>query len=1137
MKKTVITLITLFAFVYAIEAQETRPQWQEGKIWVKVRADYPLMQHISFEGLVLDDPMNLPLRTLSFVEQMAPKFQITRLSRPFHMARDYEPLQNLYQIDFSALENVDVILKELASNPAVEYAERVPIYYTSVVTPNDTYYNSSYAWGLYKINAGTAWDYSTGSAAITVAVVDNAIEITHSDLAANIWLNTGEIANNGIDDDGNGYIDDRNGYDVADNDNNPNPPNTSFDHGTHVSGTVGAVSNNSTGVASIGYNISIIPVKSTTNASSPTSVTNGYDGIIYAANSGADVINMSWGGTSYSTTGQNVITYAHNQGCVLVAAAGNDDVSSAHYPSSYTYVISVASTGSTDAKSSFSNYGTTVDVSAPGSSIYSTLPGNTYGYMSGTSMASPLVAGLCGLMLSLNPALTPDDIETCLENSCVNIDAQNPSYINQLGAGRINAQAAMSCVSSTLAWAPQADFTANTTTISAGGSITFTDQSIYNPSSWNWTFTGGSTTAYNGQNPPAISYATPGNYTVSLQVTNANGTDIETKTNYITVLAATNCDTISNTRSGDNVYIRSFSSGNGYLGGHNGYQITRWADKFTNTYPAGTYLHYIDYYFVEGMTNSSTAYITATIWDATGAGGTPGAVIKSQQVLLQEIEDNQTTTGFYPTRVIFANPVALPAGDFFVGYTLTHAAGDTVCLASTQDLISDAVRPNTVYAYNTLGSGLWENFTTYITTELAFHVYLYATTLPVTASSAPAASTICEGEYVNLTSTGSTNETAVEWYFNGATINNSTQANPSVLFNTAGSYWQYLVAYNTCGYYNIDSTQITVNPSPVVSVSATQDTICPSGSTQLTASGGSTYLWSPPTGLSNAGISNPIATPSTTTTYTVQGAIGSCSDAVSITIVVDQPPTANFNYSPATVICEGSSVVFDGSISNNALTYNWTFSNGNPSGSSQLFPAVIFNSGSNDVKLVVENSCNSKDSITYTLVVLDSPHPYLGNDTSICTNTNLILDAGNGYSSYVWTGGSSATNLLTVNSSVVGSQQYTVWVVDGNGCEGGDTIQVTYENCAGITPFSSTEVFIHPNPSSDFIIIENSTGIRSITIYNSAGQMIQSGMEELPDGMNVARVRINSLAAGIYSVVVMNNSGKVSHGTFVKVIE
>lgn len=1112
MKNCMVVLFLILST--SLFSQNNRSQYQDGKIWVKVKSDYPVYQHIAFDGRSLDDPMNLPLKTLAFVEKLAPQYQIVKLSRPFHMAQNYEPLDNLYQVEFTDFQNADILLKLLSNDPAVEYAEKVPMYYTDVVTPNDPYYNSSYAWGLYKINAGLAWDYSTGSSSVTVAVVDNAIEITHSDLSPNIWTNPGEIPGNGIDDDGNGYIDDVNGYDVADWDNNPNPPNTSFDHGTHVSGTVGARSNNGSGVASIGYGIRIIPVKSTTNASSPTSVTNGYDGIIYAANSGADVINMSWGGTTYSTTGQNVINYAHNQGCVLVAAAGNDDVSTPHYPSSYNYVISVASTTSTDAKSSFSNYGTDVDVSAPGSSIYSTLPGNTYGYMSGTSMASPLVAGLCGLMLSLNPGLSPEDIETCLKNSCVNIDAQNPSYINQLGAGRINAQAAMSCISSTLAWAPQADFVANVTTVSAGGSVVFTNQSIYNPTSWTWTFTGGTPASYNGQNPPSVTYTTPGTYNVTLQVTNSNGSDTETKTNYITVLPASSCDTLSNTLPGDNIYIRSFGA-NGYLGGHNGYQITRWADKFTNTYPAGTSVYFIDYYFVEGMTNSSTAFITATVWDATGAGGTPGSVVTSQNVLLQEIEDNQTGTGFYPTRVVFPSPVALPAGDFFVGFTLTMAAGDSVCLASTQDLAAIPTRPNTVWAYNTNGSGIWEDFTTYIAPELSFHVYLYATTLPVTASMTPTTPSVCSGDAVNFSSAGSVNASHVEWYFNGSPTDTTSQTNPSVIYNSVGNYTQYLVAYNTCGYYDIDSTVVTVNATPAVSISTSADTICPAGSAALVASGASSYSWLPAASLNNPSISNPTATPATTTTYSVVGTLGGCTDDAYITIVVDQPPVAEYSWSPNPVGCNNVPIVFDGSLSDNATNYQWTFENGNPASSSQIFPAVSFPTGSQNVKLVVENTCGDKDSTTYLITIADNPQPDLGIDTTMCLYTNLLLDAGLGYSSYSWTGGVSSTNELTVSSVSTGVQDYSVYVTDANGCSGSDTITVTYEVCSGLINNSNNSISVFPNPAIDRLFVTGISQNSVISIVNPVGQEVMRQTLSSDGELNVA-----ALQPGIYHVVV-----------------
>ena len=1115
-----IIFILLFIFSSSILfSQESRPQWQDGKIWIKVKADYPIYQQISLNGESLADPSDLTFKTLAFVEQLAKKYQFTKLSRPFHMAKNYEPLENLYQIDFSDFANTDNILKDFSNIEAIEYVEKVPLYYTSVTVPNDPEYNTTKAWGLYKINAGIAWDYSTGSSAITVAVVDNAIEITHSDLAATIWTNPGEIANNGIDDDGNGYIDDVHGYDVADNDNDPNPPNTSFDHGTHVSGTVGAATDNNNGVASIGYGISVIPVKSTRNSSSPSSVTNGYDGIIYAANSGADVINMSWGGGSYSSTGQNIINYAYNLGCILVAASGNDNVSSPHYPSSFNNVISVASTSSTDAKSSFSNYGTDIDVSAPGSYIYSTLPGNTYGYMSGTSMASPMVAGLCGLMLSLNPALTQSDIQTCLENSCDDIDAQNPSYINQLGAGRINAEASMSCISSTLSWAPQADFIANVTTVSAGGSITFTDQSIYNPTSWNWTFSGGVPATHSGQTPPTINYSTPGAYNVKLVVNNTNGSDSITKTNYITVLAASSCDTLSNTQDGDNIYIYSYASPNGYFGGHNGYSGTGWADKFTNTYPAGTYLHFIDYYFVEGMTNSSTAFVTAFIWDATGAGGSPGTVLASKNILIQEIEDNQTGTGFYPTRVQFNTDIALPLGDFFIGYTLTNAAGDTVVLAANQDISGVSGRSNSIWVYNLTSSGNWEDYTpTYSTAERNFHVYLYATTLPITASISPASATVCAGEAVNLFSSGSTNESYVNWYFNGSPTDTTSIDNPSIIFNVAGTQTQYLVAYNTCGHYDVDSIDIIVNAIPNINITTTADTICPAGTANLTASGASTYSWSPTTGLSNPNISNPLASPATTTSYTVVGSDGTCTGDASITINVDVAPTASFNYTPSSPLCDNVPIQFNGTNSSNASIFSWTLENGSPVLSSLIMPSSIFPAGTHNIKLVVENTCGDKDSITSPITINAAPQPYIGVDTSICTNTPYILDAGSGYSTYTWTGGSSSTNLLTVSSTTAGTIPYSVLVTNASGCEGSDTILVTYVVCTEISSYGDMSISLFPNPAKEYFSILGITEKCEIKIISQDGRLVYQTISE-----EDLSIDINFLSSGPYFVILSNS--------------
>jgi PKD repeat protein len=148
-------------------------------------------------------------------------------------------------------------------------------------------------------------------------------------------------------------------------------------------------------------------------------------------------------------------------------------------------------------------------------------------------------------MLSLNPSLTPADIRNCITSTAANINSQNPSYIGQLGSGRINANAAMQCISSTLNWPPVANFTANVTTVTAGGNVQFTDLSVYNPTTWSWSFPGGTPATFNGQNPPPIVYNTPGTYNVSLTVSNGNGNDVQTNTNYITVTAASGCEMIN----------------------------------------------------------------------------------------------------------------------------------------------------------------------------------------------------------------------------------------------------------------------------------------------------------------------------------------------------------------------------------------------------------------------------------------------------------------------------------------------------------------------------------------------------------------------------------------------------------------
>lgn len=315
---------------------------------------------------------------------------------------------------------------------------------TTQSIPNDPSFGS--LWGLSNngsqggllnadINIEPAWALGTATSIVT-AVIDTGVDYTHPDLASNIWTNTDEVAGNGIDDDGNGFVDDVRGWDFVNNDSDPMDDNG---HGTHVAGTIGAVGNNGIGVTGVAWTASIMPLKFLDQSGSG-SLSDAIKAIQYARVNGAKIINASWGGGGFSSALQSAITQFITSGGLFVAAAGNEatnnDVTPS-YPANYQGVISVGASTRTDTRASFSNYGTSVDVFAPGQSILSTLPGNRYGSLSGTSMATPQVAGALALLWGQNPTLSATTISQALINSTDNVlRASNSTH------GRINVGAA-----------------------------------------------------------------------------------------------------------------------------------------------------------------------------------------------------------------------------------------------------------------------------------------------------------------------------------------------------------------------------------------------------------------------------------------------------------------------------------------------------------------------------------------------------------------------------------------------------------------------------------------------------------------------------------------------------------------------
>lgn len=267
------------------------------------------------------------------------------------------------------------------------------------------------SWDLDLIKAPEVWAQGYTGQGVVVAIVDTGVDYTHPDLDANIWTNPGEIAGDGIDNDGNGFVDDIRGWDFVNNDNDPMDDDN---HGTHVAGTI-AAENNGVGNTGVAYNAKIMPVKVLgPNGGSSSAVAAG---IRYAANNGARVINLSLGGGSANSAITEAIRYAvDTKGATVVIAAGNDGGSRPGFPASLsnTLGISVGAVDRTSRLASFSNRAgqQTVDyVVAPGVSVLSTTPNNTYSSYSGTSMATPHVAGVVALMLSANPSLNPAQVE------------------------------------------------------------------------------------------------------------------------------------------------------------------------------------------------------------------------------------------------------------------------------------------------------------------------------------------------------------------------------------------------------------------------------------------------------------------------------------------------------------------------------------------------------------------------------------------------------------------------------------------------------------------------------------------------------------------------------------------------------
>lgn len=380
------------------------------------------------------------------VRQLRPLFQPEGVRQ-----NDVTSLLSWIVVDIPDETEASLAMTQLARASGVEVVQENRVLQVSF-TPNDSLYQQQYA--LKKIQAAAAWDIERGSDKVLVAVIDTGIDYNHPDIIENLWINSGEDLNkngrvdgsdfNGVDDDGNGFVDDIRGWDFTDAPNYPaagdylirdNDPMDEHGHGTGVSGLIAASTDNRKGVAGLAHNCRVMPLRAF-NANGYGEEDDAASAILYAVANGARVINMSFGDVFVSNVLDDVIKYAYSNGVLLVASSGNSSTDQIHYPSGFAETISVGATDENDALAGYSNFGPSVDLVAPGSSVLSLDLQNSYRNWSGTSFSAPLVSAAAALLLSNQPDLDVDAVRAKLVNSTD--DLGDPGWDKRFGAGRLN---------------------------------------------------------------------------------------------------------------------------------------------------------------------------------------------------------------------------------------------------------------------------------------------------------------------------------------------------------------------------------------------------------------------------------------------------------------------------------------------------------------------------------------------------------------------------------------------------------------------------------------------------------------------------------------------------------------------------
>ncbi len=485
-----LCLLTVVLVSYCLPAQNLDTNLVKGKIYFKIKDSSPVRDY-SYNG---GSTAGFPEPLINLINT----FKVTNIHRPFLQAKNAK-LDRIFSLSFGVPTDLPKVIAAVGAMPGIEYAEPIPV--DRLFCTGDPVWTgpSSDYYHLNLVQACPAWSAFPGGSAVRVAILDNECDISHPDLIGKIPASLA--------------------YDVADLDMNVIGPNPSFNHGTHVTGIVGAVGNNSNGTVGLGgmnANLQLMFGKIAQDATG--NLTAGYQGMIWAVTNGADVINCSWGSAEFFSMSNSLVTaWVISQGVIVIAASGNQNTNAPAFPASFPGVYSVAASDQIDTKASFSNWGSTVDVSAPGVSIYSTISSavgaGTHAYMSGTSMASPMVAALAGLVKSNNPSYTAAQVLNCISSTTDPVTSGVP-----VGPGRINAYEALKCSSGS---GDYVQFKVSSDRICAGTSISFADNSATSSPivNWDWTISSMTNTLTASGPNPSVNFPNPGIYHAVLTVT------------------------------------------------------------------------------------------------------------------------------------------------------------------------------------------------------------------------------------------------------------------------------------------------------------------------------------------------------------------------------------------------------------------------------------------------------------------------------------------------------------------------------------------------------------------------------------------------------------------------------------------